>query len=103
MSSIVYTVGHSNRSLDEFLRLLQKYGITLIIDIRRFPKSRKYPHFNKEYLENILSDSNLKYMWLGDLLGGYRKEGYREYMKTRQYQKGIEKLVKIIEKTLEKL
>ncbi|TRM73443.1 DUF488 domain-containing protein, partial [Sulfolobus sp. E5] len=48
---ILYTVGHSNRTLDELIELLLEYKIGLLVDVRRWPKSRKFPHFNKENLE----------------------------------------------------
>ncbi len=73
MEVLVYTIGHSNRSFNEFLALLKKFKIELLIDIRRYPSSRKYPHFNKEYLEATLPKHKIAYLWLGESLGGWRK------------------------------
>lgn len=92
----VYTLGHSNRSISEFIDLLLKYGICTVVDVRRFPTSRKFPHFNRESLENTLSNLGIKYIWLGDLLGGFRSGGYESYMKTKEFRKGFKKLVRIV-------
>jgi len=96
MKKMLYTIGHSNRKIDMFLKLLNKYDIKIVIDVRRFPKSRKYPWFNKDELRNILSSNNIKYIWLGEYLGGYRKEGYVNYMNTDEYYRGIKMVTKII-------
>ncbi len=95
----VYTIGHSNRSLKEFLDLLDKYHIRVIIDVRRFPKSTRFPYYDKENLERILKDKGITYIWLGELLGGYRSGGYEKYMETKEYREGIRRLVEIIEET----
>lgn len=93
----VYTVGHSNRSMGELLGLLEKYGVRVVVDVRRFPKSSRHPHFNKEVLAWTLRRRGVGYIWLGELLGGYRRGGYREYMKTREYSRGISELIRIVE------
>lgn len=93
--NIVYTIGHSNRELSILVRILSKYGIRVLIDVRRFPTSRKYPWFNRENLEKSLGIVGIKYIWLGDSLGGYRKGGYNEYMKTEEYSSGIKELIDI--------
>jgi uncharacterized protein (DUF488 family) len=92
----IYTVGHSNRTLEEFISILEKYEIKVVIDVRRFPTSRKYPWFSKENLKKRFSEIGLEYIWLGDLLGGYRKGGYVNYMKTGDYIRGISTLKNII-------
>ena len=66
----VYTIGHSNQSLDEFVALLMKQSITLLIDVRSKPRSR-FPHFNRKALEKRLPDHHIKYLYLGDHLGGH--------------------------------
>ncbi|OYT51463.1 MAG: hypothetical protein B6U76_11015 [Desulfurococcales archaeon ex4484_217_2] len=91
-----YTIGHSNRQLDEFIELLKQYNIKIVVDVRRFPKSTKYPHFNREILEQELKKHSVKYVWLGDLLGGFRKGGYVNYMSSRDYMEGIGRLMSII-------
>jgi len=71
---IVYTIGHSNRRLEDFLSLLKEVGVELVYDVRSFPTSRIAPHFSKHILSNELSRAGLKYIWDGRL-GGYRKFG----------------------------
>jgi uncharacterized protein (DUF488 family) len=92
---MIYTIGHSTRSINEFIDLLKQYHITIIIDIRSFPGSKKYPHFNRENLDNILGKHSIKYFWLGELLGGFRKGGYEKYTETEGFKKGLEDLLKI--------
>ena len=92
---VIYTIGHSNRSLQEFIKLLKKYNIKRIIDVRRFPTSRHVPHFKKEVLERELPKQNIEYYWLGDLLGGFRPGGYIKYMETEEFSKGLRKLLEI--------
>ncbi len=92
----VYTIGHSNRSLEEFLEILEEYRIGVVVDVRRFPSSRKYPHFRKEDLERALKEKNIRYIWLGDKLGGFRPGGYESYMKTVDFKNGFSFLLRII-------
>ncbi|MCE4599991.1 MAG: DUF488 family protein [Desulfurococcales archaeon] len=73
MPRILYTLGHSNRSLEEFKKILTDYNIEAIVDIRRWPTSRKNPHFNRETLEKTVEKLGITYHWMGDTLGGYRR------------------------------
>jgi uncharacterized protein (DUF488 family) len=91
-SGVLYTLGTSNRSLDEFFSLLERYAITEIVDVRRFPKSNRFPHFNKESLASSANKRNVCYHWLGELLGGYRSGGYESYKKEIAYTKGLEEV-----------
>jgi len=93
--SVIYTVGTSNRSLEEFLRLLQSYGIKQVLDVRSFPVSRRFPHFSRENLEKALSKANVAYFWLGKELGGYRKGGYEAFMESEVFQQGLLKLIEL--------
>ncbi len=92
----VYTVGHSNRELGEFLRLLRDYSIKVVVDVRRFPTSRRFPHFNREALAETLAREGISYVWLGDLLGGFRKGGYERYMETADFEKGLARLLEVL-------
>ncbi len=94
---IVYTVGHSNRELSEFLRILNKYGIALVIDVRRWPASKRFPWFSRSSLELVLRSRAIDYVWLGDLLGGFRPGGYEAYMNSDEYRRGIERLRELID------
>ncbi len=87
----IYTLGTSILSQEEFINLLKLYRIKRIIDVRRFPTSR-WEHFKKKNLQEILKKEGISYLYLGKELGGFRKGGYQEYMKTDFYRQGIEKL-----------
>lgn len=73
-SSEIYTIGHSNRTLEEFLGALQSHGIEQVVDVRRWPTSRKHPHFSREALDRSLRAAGIAYLWMGDSLGGHRRE-----------------------------
>ncbi len=91
MTKIIYTLGTSNRNLDEFLNLLRIYEISQVVDVRRWPTS-KFEHFKKENLEKILKENNIKYFHLENL-GGYRKGGYQNYLKTKEFKEGLKNLI----------
>ncbi|MCS7253103.1 MAG: DUF488 domain-containing protein [Armatimonadota bacterium] len=93
----IYTVGHSTRTPEEMKSLLMTYGIKVVVDVRRFPKSTKHPHFNREAIQVWLSDAGIKYVWLGDKLGGYRRGGYETHMNTHEFEDGIRELESIAE------
>src|SRR5436190_5053832 len=69
---VVHTIGHSTRSLEEFLALLKMHDVEWVIDVRRWPASRRFPHFHREALANSLAAAEMGYVWRGDL-GGFRK------------------------------
>jgi uncharacterized protein (DUF488 family) len=88
---IIYTLGTSNREISEFIELLDKYKIKIIADVRRFPTS-KFEWFRRETLARILAGHMIGYIFLGNELGGYRKEDYETYTLTRAFQWGLEKI-----------
>jgi uncharacterized protein (DUF488 family) len=103
----IYTVGHSTRSIQEFLDLLQGHGIRQLVDVRLIPFSRRNPQFNTEDLERTLRQSGLRYRQIEDL-GGRRKahmdslnlgwrnasfRGYADYMQTGQFLQALEDLM----------
>jgi len=92
----IFTIGHSTRSFEEFLSLLKRFKISILVDVRRFPTS-KLEHFKKEKLEPLLKQEGIKYIHLGKELGGYRKGGYKKYMESKEFMMGIKKLEKIAE------
>lgn len=69
---VVHTIGHSTRSIDRFLDLLRAHSIELVIDVRRWPASRRNPQFHREALTQTLNGAEIGYAWRGDL-GGFRK------------------------------
>lgn len=97
----IYTVGHSTHSMEELTAMLKSFGVTVLVDIRHFPGSRKYPHFNKENLAAELEKAGISYVHMEDL-GGRRKvrkdsknsrwrnesfRGYADYMETEDFEK----------------
>ena len=66
----VFTVGHSNHSMEAFLALLQKNSVDHVADVRSSPYSRYVPHFNKNVLEGTLQKAGIAYVYLGGELGG---------------------------------
>ncbi len=66
----LYTIGHSNHSLDFFLSLLEKFSIEAVVDVRSYPYSKFVPHFNRESLKEALQARGIEYIWMGDKLGG---------------------------------
>ncbi len=102
----IYTIGHSTRSIEEFVDLLKANKIEKLIDIRSFPGSRKYPQFNKENLESSIPKYDIQYEHMVNL-GGRRKvqknsknnrwlnesfRGYADYMETSQFESAAHKL-----------
>ena len=73
-NNILYTIGHSNHSLERFLELLRMHEITVIADIRSRPQSRFSPQFNQKNLLEILPQAGFRYIFLGKELGGKRQE-----------------------------
>jgi uncharacterized protein (DUF488 family) len=106
----VFTLGHSTRDLADFSRVLQAHNIRLLEDIRAFPMSRRYPHFNRENLEMWLPEIGSEYVWEKDL-GGKRGSqmppdqsphvalrepafrNYADYMLSPRFHQAIERLV----------
>ena len=68
----VHTIGHSTRTIDRFVSLLAEHKIELLVDVRRWPASKRHPHFNREALGAALNNGGGEYVWRGDL-GGFRK------------------------------
>lgn len=70
----IFTVGHSNLPFEQFASLLKEFKIRLVADIRRYPSSRKFPHFNRRTLCELLVAQSIDYLWL-ESLGGRRHTG----------------------------
>lgn len=84
----VYTLGTSNRDPEEFLAVLASLEVDLVVDVRRFPKSR-FTHFNQDRLSELLSGAGFGYVHLGEDLGGYRSGGYPAFMSTDRFRRGL--------------
>jgi len=94
----IYTIGYGNRSIEEFVELLQRYEIKFLADVRSQPHSRFNPEFSQEALEKRLKQHSIRYIFMGDTLGGRPRdstcyiEGRVNYAKVREkpfYQQGI--------------
>jgi len=110
--AILYTIGHSTRSLDELIAALQAHQIEALVDIRAFPMSRRLPQFNRESLEYSLLAKGIRYVWM-KALGGYRKaileespniglrndsfRNYADYMLTPEFEEAVAELIKLAE------
>ena len=103
----IWTIGHSTRTIDEFISLLKANEINLLADVRAWPSSKRYPHFNKDALAELLNAQRIRYEHFPEL-GGKRKSkpdsrntawrnasfrGYADYMETEQFQNGIVRLL----------
>ena len=103
----IWTIGHSTRTLDVFISLLQEHGIKLLADVRSLPGSKRYPQFNKEALASSLGKSGIRYEHFPEL-GGRRKtkrdskntawrnasfRGYADYMETDDFHQGIKRFL----------
>ena len=103
----ILTVGHSNHEEQEFVELLRGAGVELIADVRRYPGSRRQPHFERHALAGVLLEAGIHYRWLGESLGGRRKpqpdspngaweseqfRGYADHMATKGFAEGLSEL-----------
>jgi uncharacterized protein (DUF488 family) len=70
---ILYSIGHGTRSTRELARALKAHGVTRLVDVRRFPGSRRNPHLARAPLEKDLPGLGVSYEWRGEELGGRRK------------------------------
>jgi uncharacterized protein (DUF488 family) len=106
MSAVLWTIGHSTRPIDEFIKLLSAHGIESLVDVRTVPRSRHNPQFNTEALARSLASAGTSYRHAPNL-GGLRKpkkdslnqgwrnasfRGYADYMQTSEFHRAVEKL-----------
>lgn len=98
MDKTILTLGSSCRNEEEFLEILRQIRIKVLVDVRRFPTSLKFPQFKKENLLSKLQKEGINYLWLGETLGGYRKNGYDSWMRGKEFKKGLKELEKIATK-----
>ncbi|MBC7074447.1 DUF488 domain-containing protein [Candidatus Parcubacteria bacterium] len=95
---IAFTLGTSNRTLEEFFEILKLNKIESVVDVRRWPSSKLFPHFEKQNLKNFLEKQGINYYHL-EKLGGFRENGYQNYTKTKEFQEGLKELIKILSKS----
>jgi len=109
---MIMTIGHSTRTLSEFVELLHASKVKLLVDIRTIPKSRTNPQFNMDTLGEDLKGEKIEYIHMPEL-GGLRHpkanslntiwlndsfRGYADYMETEQFNAGVDRLLKLAEK-----
>jgi len=104
---IVYTIGHSTRSLEDFLALLERSRVERLIDVRAFPGSRRHPQFNRDALARSLPEHGIEYLHRAALGGrrrprpdapptAWRNEGFRgyaDYMTTPEFHHALDELI----------
>src|SRR5678815_831589 len=108
-SLTVFTVGHSTRSGEEFLEILKAHGVEVLVDVRSFPGSRRYPQFNRAALSEALAQAGIEYRH-EPRLGGRRApradshntawrnaqfRGYADHMETEVFRTGVEDLLEL--------
>jgi len=108
----LWTIGHSTRPIGELLEALKSFGIECLADVRSFPGSRRYPHFNREQLDSLLAEQGIEYQHFPEL-GGRRPantdslnmawrnkmfRGYADYMETDEFRGGIARLLDLARK-----
>ena len=112
--AVLYTIGHSTRTIEELIAALRAHEIQTLVDIRAFPMSRRLPQFNRESLEKSLPAAGIRYVWMKDL-GGYRKKtasespnialrnasfrNYADYMLTAPFEKAAAELISLAEES----
>ncbi|MGV7211102.1 DUF488 family protein [Oxalobacteraceae bacterium A2-2] len=106
---LVCTIGHSNRSIEDFIALLRENGIACLLDIRTVPKSRHNPQFGQDQLPASLAAAGIEYRYLRGLGGlrrprpdtpnaGWRNEsfrGYADYMQTEEFARNVDTVVEL--------
>lgn len=110
--AVLYTIGHSTRSLEDLTGALQAHKIETLVDIRAFPMSRRLPQFNRDFLEKKLPEAGVHYLSM-TALGGYRKKilqespnigllnqsfrNYADYMLTPEFEQAMSQLLALAE------
>lgn len=112
MVSQIWTIGHSTRTIDVFISLLEGNEIKLVADVRSLPGSKRYPQFNREMLAKSLTEYGIRYQHFPEL-GGRRKAGkdshnkawrnasfraYADHMETEEFRTGVERLLDVANK-----
>jgi uncharacterized protein (DUF488 family) len=108
-SLAIWTIGHSTRTMEEFIDILRCNHIEIVVDVRHFPGSRRLPHFNKTAMHDALVTAGIRYEHLVEL-GGRRPvlpdshnvtwrnasfRGYADYMETQPFRDGVDRLLQI--------
>ncbi len=111
-SLIVLTIGHSTRTIEDFIQTLQAYGVTCVVDVRTIPRSRHNPQFSQDCLPRSLKEAGIGYVHVPALGGlrhttrhsrnlGWRNESFRgfaDYMETPAFEQGVRELLRLARK-----
>ena len=103
----IYTIGHSTRTFEQLVAILRSFDVRAVADVRLIPRSRRYPHFNDEFLSEHLPPHGIAYLPFKSLGGrrrtrkdspntGWRNEsfrGYADFMMTEPFERALEKLM----------
>ena len=110
MTPTLFTIGHSTRTIDEFLDMLSTFRIEIVADVRSIPGSRRNPQFNEDSLRDSLKDNGIGYTHMAGL-GGLRHttkssintawenlsfRGYADYMQTKEFNDSLEQLIVLV-------
>jgi len=108
--SYIYSIGHGSRKIEDFIHLLKTYEVKYVVDVRSKPRSRFHPQYNQKALQELLKESDIGYLFLGNQLGGlpndtacYDEEGHVVYKKVEAmdfYKEGLARLVSANEKNI---
>jgi uncharacterized protein (DUF488 family) len=105
---VLFTVGHGARPIDAFVAILRAASVSVLIDIRRYPGSRRHPQFGRDALATALAEQDIGYEWQGAVLGGRRSGrpgsrhtalrnasfgGYADHMDTAEFRAAVDALV----------
>lgn len=104
----LWTIGHSNHTPEHFVSLLRRGSIETLLDVRSLPRSQRYPHFDQDELSFTLKQAGIRYVFLGEELGGrpgepsaYQANGqvdYRARRKSHLFQRGIDQVLSWLKK-----
>ncbi len=89
----IYTIGYGDKNFEDFLKILRRLRVEILVDVRAFPTS-KWPEFKKESLERTLPLQGIRYVHLPEL-GGYRRGGYEAFMESEEFKRGLGKVVRL--------
>lgn len=92
----IFSTGHSNKSIEQFLKELKDNDIGLLVDVRSQPYSRYVPQYNRENLKASLEDEGIKYLYFGDKLGGRPPEGLDTFIGSARFKENVTALLEII-------
>ena len=101
---MIYTIGHSNMTLESFVLMLKSFEIDIVVDVRSSPYSKFVSHFNRENIKKSLIENGMRYIFLGDYIGGKPKDkkyyenskvNYMLIAQSDRYSEGINRIIEL--------